>query len=188
MTITPLHKDEGEPTRRGRHTSTHGRGRANQARSPHQYSGTRESQPGEVATPVLRDEGEQSSKAPSTPRATARVPTPLSPTPALTKTARKLSATTCRCKGGGGEDAGWGPLRSPLCTSLACGMGTLAVALGVFSIMYNKTMKHATSTPIHIYREENATGFLPSKRCQKITVQNATDLQHSALYAILDRP
>src|SRR6266849_4767294 len=47
------------------------------------------------------------------PRATARVPTPLHATPALTKTTKREWAGPCLCKGGCGEDEGMGPLRSP---------------------------------------------------------------------------
>ena len=47
------------------------------------------------------------------PRATARVPTPLHATPALTKTPKRALAVPFLCKGGCGEDEGMGPLRSP---------------------------------------------------------------------------
>ena len=46
------------------------------------------------------------------PRATARVPAPLHPTPALTKTTKQAVADQGLCKGGGREDEGMGPLRS----------------------------------------------------------------------------
>ena len=48
------------------------------------------------------------------PMATTRVPAPHHPTPALTKTTKRAVADPCLCMGGGREDEGMGPLRSPL--------------------------------------------------------------------------
>ena len=47
------------------------------------------------------------------PRATARVPAPLHPTPALTKTTKQAVADQGLGKGGGSVDEWMGPLRSP---------------------------------------------------------------------------
>ncbi len=62
-------------------------------------------------------------------RATARVPSHPNTTPAPTMTTVGASDIAYHSRGGGGEDEGWGPLRSPSGTTSIDEGGTLVVAL-----------------------------------------------------------